>query len=79
MPTKTRAISGVATGGSRGGQSTTLDSEKIAKNREKRKKSGKILKKEEKSGRIGKNLEGSVTLPLLTNRAGYATACDSGS
>ena len=43
------------------------------------KKSGKIGKKEEKLGRTGKNLEGSVTLPLLTDRAGYATACDSGS
>ena len=43
------------------------------------KKEGKIGKKEEKSGRIGNNLEGSVTLPLLTDRAGYATVCDSGS
>ena len=36
----------------------------------------KIKKKEEKSGRKGQNREGSFTLPLLTNRAGYATACD---
>ena len=40
--------------------------EQIAKNWE------KIWKKEEKSGRNGKNQEGSFTLPLLTDRAGYA-------
>ena len=44
---------------------------KIRKNREER---GKIGEKEEKSGRKGKNREGSFTLPLLTDRAGYATA-----
>ena len=49
--------SGVATGGARG-QSATPDSEKIAKNREKRGKSGKIGEKAEKSGREGKNWEG---------------------
>ena len=37
------------------------------------KKSGKIGGKEEKSGRKDKNREGSFTLPLLTDRAGYAT------
>ena len=52
------------------GQSATPDSEKFAKNREKEEK---IRKKEEKSGRKGKNREGSFTLPLLTDRAGYAT------
>ena len=36
-------------------------------------KSGKIRKKEEKSGRKGRNWEGSFTLPLVTDRAGYAT------
>ena len=35
----------------------------------------KIGGKEEKSGRKGKNWEGSFTLPLLTDRAGYATDC----
>ena len=49
---------------------------KIAKNWE---KLGKIRKnrekKEEKSGRKGKNREVSFTLPLLTVKAGYATAC----
>ena len=40
---------------------------KIGKNQE------RIGKKEEKSGRKGKNREDSVTLPLLTERAGYAT------
>ena len=38
-----------------------------------REKSGKIGKKEEKLGRKGKNRKGSLTLPLLTERAGYAT------
>ena len=37
------------------------------------KKRGKIGKKEEKSGRKGKNRDSSFTLPLLTDRAGYAT------
>ena len=47
---------------------------KFAKNLEKiGEKSGKIGKKEEKSGRKGKNQEVSFTLPLLTDRAGYAT------
>ena len=64
-------IIGVTTGGARG-QSATPDSEKFAKNREKARKFGK---KEEKSGRKGKNLEDSFTLPLLTNRTGYATGC----
>ena len=32
---------------------------------------------QEKLGRKGKNQEGSFTLPLLTDRAGYATALDS--
>ena len=36
-------------------------------------KGGKIRKKEEKSGRKGKNREGYFTLPLLTDRTGYAT------
>ena len=68
--------SGIATvaeplGGQRG-QSATPDSKKIAKIRGK--KSGKIRKKEEESGRKVKNREGSVTLPLLTDRAGYATS-----
>ena len=44
--------------------------QKSGKNQE---KSGKIVKKEEKSGRKGKNREVSFTLPLLTDRAGYAT------
>ena len=34
---------------------------------------GQIRGKEEKSGRKGKNREGSFSLPLLTDRAGYAT------
>ena len=51
-----------------GGKGDTPDSEKFAKNR------GKSGKKEEKSGRKSKNREVSFTLPLLTDRAGYATA-----
>ena len=51
-----------------GGQSATPDSKKIAKKEEKRGKN------QEKLGRKGKNQEGSFTLPLLTERAGYATA-----
>ena len=61
--------SGVPTWGSRG-QSATPDSEKFAKDQE---KEGKNREKEEESGRKGKNREGSFTLPLLTDRAGYAT------
>ena len=53
---------------------TTKKLPKIRKNQEEiRKKSGKIGKKEEKSGRKGNNWEVSFTLPLLTDRAGYAT------
>ena len=55
---------------------TAIKLPKIGKNPEKiEKNSGKIGKKEEKSGRKGKNRDSSFTLPLLTDRAGYATAC----
>ena len=50
-----------------GGQSATPDSKKIAKNW--KKEGGN----QEKSERQGQNWEGSFTLPLLTDRAGYAT------
>ena len=43
-----------------------------AKNLPKIRENGR--KKEDKSGRKGKNWEVSFTLPLLTDRAGYATA-----
>ena len=43
---------------------------KEVKNQEKR---DKIVKKEAKSGRKVKNRKGSFTLPLLTERADYAT------
>ena len=59
--------------GCKGGQSATPDSEKFDKNRG---KEGKIRKHWEERGKIGKkrqNLEGSFTLPLLTDRAGYTT------
>ena len=52
-----------------------LTAKYLLKNREKEgKKSGKIGGKKEESGRKGKNQEGSFTLPLLTDRAGYATS-----
>ena len=57
--------SGVATGGSRG-KSAPLDSKESPKR-------GENLGKVERSGRKGKNREGSFILPLLTDRAGYAT------
>ena len=61
------SISGVATGVARGADCHPWQ-RKICQ------KSGKIGEKEEKSGRKGKNREGSFTLPLLTDRSGYATA-----
>ena len=48
-----------------------LTAKKLGKIGKKRKNRGK---KEEKSGRKGKYREGSYTLPLLTDRAGYGTA-----
>ena len=60
--------------GGQGGQSATPDSEKIAKNQEKegenREKRRKIGKKRQKSGMF-------FHLPLLTDRAGYTTECQS--
>ena len=56
-------FSGVATGGSRGQRKFCQKSGKEGENRE---KEGKIAQKR-------KNREGSFTLPLLTDRAGYAT------
>ena len=54
--------SDVATGGSWSwGQSATPDNEKFAKNGE-------------KEGKKRKNREGSFTLSLLTDKAGYATS-----
>ena len=51
-----------------------LDSKKMVKNWEKLgKREEKSGKNQEKSGKKGQNWEGSFTLPLLTNRAGYAT------
>ena len=60
-------VSGVATGG-QGGVGFPLDSKKIAKNWE---KEGDNLKK--KKEKEGKNWDGSFTLPLLADRAGYDT------
>ena len=63
---------GVATGVSRG-QNATPDSENFAKNREKEGENQEKSGKKDKLGRKGKNREVSFTLPLLTDRAGYAT------
>ena len=61
---------GIATWGSRGAECHPWQRkicQKSGKNQE------KSRKKEEKSGRKGKSREGSFTLPLLTDRTGYAT------
>ena len=72
--------SGVDTGVARG-QSATPDREKIAKNQEKegrnQEKLGKNQENQEKRGKIWKKQQKSgsfFTLPLLTERAGYASA-----
>ena len=70
--------SGVATGGARGSRVQPLIAKNLPKIGKKRGKIRKNQKKEEKSGRKGKNREGSFTLPLLTDRAGYATGCSKG-
>ena len=69
-------ISGVATGGSRGARCPPRQwkiSQKLRKRGKKSGKWGKIGKKREKIRKRRKNWEGSFTLPLLTDRAGYAT------
>ena len=77
--------SGAASIGARGAE-CPLGSKTIVKNREKEGKNREKERKnrennreklEEKSGK-GRNREGSFTLPLLTNRAGYATLHMSG-
>ena len=61
-------------GGSKG---HSLTAKKITKNRDKEglnwEKEGQNWGKEDKLGRKGKDREGSFTLPLLTDTAGYAT------
>ena len=72
--------------GGKGGRVPPLTAKNLSKIGKKRKKSGKLGKKirknrgkkEEKSGRNGKNREISCPLPLLTDRAGYATVCSYG-
>ena len=64
--------SGVATGGSRG-RVPPLTAKNLPKIWKKREKIRKNREREEESGRKGKNREGSFTLPLLTDRAGYDT------
>ena len=53
--------------GGKGGRVPSLTAKKLPKRGKKLGKWGK------KSGRKGKNREGSFTLPLLTDRAGFAT------
>ena len=61
--------------GCKGGRALPLTAKNLPKSGKRlRGKIRKIAKKEEKSGRKGKNREGSFTLPLLTDRAGCATA-----
>ena len=66
-------VSGIAIGGSRGCRVPPLRAKNLPIIR-KREKIRKNWEKEEISGRKGKNREGSFTLPLPTDRAGYATA-----
>ena len=68
----------IENGGGRGAEFplTAKNFPKIRKKRGKVGKRGKKLGKRGKLGRKGKNLEGSFTLRLLTERAGYATDLD---
>ena len=70
-----RASSRVASTGARGAE-FPLTAKNLPKIGQKRGKSAQNREKEEKSGRKGKNREGSFTLPLLTDWAGYASACN---
>ena len=70
--------SGVASIGARGAKCSpwqwkNCQKSEEGKHREKIEKRKNRGEKEEKSGRKGQNQEDSFTLPLLTNRAGYAT------
>ena len=52
-----------------------MTAKNLQKNQEKEEKNQeKSGKKEEESGRKDKNQEGSFTLPLLIDRAGYTTS-----
>ena len=64
--------SGVATLGARSTE-CHLDSEKLAKNQEKEGKIRKNRGKKRKNREERQNREGSFSLPLLTDTAGYAT------
>ena len=73
-------ISGIATGGSREGAECPPQRkicQKEGENQEKQEKREKTGKIGEKFRKKRKNREGSFTLPLLTDRASYATAVDS--
>ena len=65
--------SAVATGGSRWGRVPPWQRKISKKNREKREKIGKKREKRTNQEEKAKNREGSSILPLLTDRAGYAT------
>ena len=64
----------VTTGGSRGAEYHPWQLKICQKSGKRGKNYEKSGKKEDKLGRKDKNREGSFTLPLLTDRAGYATA-----
>ena len=79
----TYETSGVARTGQEGGVELSFWPRKKCQNsrkKKRRKKSGKMgknqekIEKEGKLGRKGQDRESSFTLPLLTDRAGYATA-----
>ena len=65
--------SGVATGVARGVECHPWQRKNCQKSWKKGEKSGKNREKRGKIGKNRKNLEISFTLPLLTDRAGYAT------
>ena len=59
--------------GVKGGRVHPLTAKNLPKIGKKREKIRKNREKKEKIGKKRKNREGSFTLPLLTDRAGYAT------
>ena len=71
------SVSVVASIGARGAECLPWQPKKVSKIWKKEEKIGKkrrkIEKKEEQSGRKGQNRDVFFTLPLLTNKAGYAT------
>ena len=69
----THAVQWYSHWGGKGGRVPPLTAKKWPKTGKKRENQEKSGKNQEKSGRKDKNREVSLTLPLLTDRAGYAT------